>query len=130
MIAAFALAATPVLDLMDFDVLAASIAKCDRTAVTNTMTGAIARHSQFLLDAYKEQYAIGIARADLAERRRRLHAKEAKVDTEDGLKLADEVLDNRARALADQRALDQVEQDMLGYFRALYLRQCSVKAGG
>ncbi|MES2097581.1 MAG: hypothetical protein V4459_12555 [Pseudomonadota bacterium] len=130
MIVALSLAVAPMQDLMDFDALAGSIAKCDRTAVTNTITASNSRHSQFLLDAYKEQYAIAVARADLAERRRRLHAKEAKVDTEDGLTLLGEALDDRARALGDRRALDQSEQDMLGYFRAQYLRQCSVKMAG
>jgi hypothetical protein len=130
LIVALSLAVAPMQDLMDFDALAGSIAKCDRTAVTNTITASTSRHSQFLLDAYKEQYAIAVARADLAERRRRLHAKEAKVDTEDGLILLGEALDDRARALSDRRALDQSEQDMLGYFRTQYLRQCSVKMAG
>ena len=128
MIAALALMAVVPTDAMDFDGLVASIAKCDRTAVTNTVAAANTRHSQFLLSAYQEQRAIAAARIELAERRRVLHAKEAKVDSEAGLTLVAESLDDRARALADARALDQSEQDMLTYFRAQYLRECSGKA--
>ena len=128
MIAALALMAVPPTEAMDFDGLVASIAKCERTAVTNTVAAANTRHSQFLLAAYQEQRAIAAARVDLAERRRVLHAKEAKVDTEAGLTLVAESLDDRTQALADQRGLDQSEQDMLAYFRTQYLRQCSGKA--
>lgn len=128
MIAALALMAMPTSDAMDFESLVASISKCDRKAVTSTVTDAVARHSQFLLASYQEQRAIAAARADLAERRRKLHAKEAKVDTEQGLTLVAESLDDRAQALADQRGLDQAEQDMMAYFRTQYLRQCSGKA--
>ena len=125
---AFALAAAPPLgDEMDFDAFVRAIGACDRPAVTGTISTADKRHSQFLLDAYKEQRAIALARVDVAERRRKLRAKEAKVDTEEGLTLAGEALDERTRALADNRALDQSEQDMVAYFRTQYLRQCSGK---
>ncbi|GGA34506.1 hypothetical protein [Sphingomonas psychrolutea] len=128
MIAALALMAVPPSDAMDFESLVVSIAKCDRTAVTNTVVAANKRHSQFLLVSYQEQRAIAAARVELAERRRVLHAKEAKVDTEQSLTLVAESLVDRTEALADQRVLDQSEQDMLGYFRTQYLRQCSGKA--
>lgn len=128
MIAALALMAVPASEAMDFDGLVGSIAKCDRVAVTNTVAAATTRHSDFLLASYREQRAIAAARVDLAERRRVLRAKEAKVDTEQGLTLVAESLDDRTQALADQRALDQTEQDMMSYFRTQYLRQCSGKA--
>lgn len=126
MIAAIAQIALP--DPVDFDALARLIAGCDRAAVTATINAEGKRHSQFLIDAYKEQRAIAVARGDVVERRRRLRAKEAKVDSEDALRIEGEALDDRARALADARALDQSEQDMIGYFRTGYLRQCSGKA--
>ncbi len=127
MIAAFAMIAAPLADPVDFDGLVASIAKCDRTAVANSVAAANTRHSQFLLGAYKEQRDIALARADLAERRRKLHAKESTVDTERELTLVAEGLDDRAHALTDSRDLDRSEQDMLAYFRTQYLRQCSGK---
>ncbi|PTS83303.1 hypothetical protein DBR17_08450 [Sphingomonas sp. HMWF008] len=128
MIAVLALMAVPASEAMDFDGLVASIARCDRVAVTNTVAAATTRHSDFLLASYQEQRAIAAARADLAERRRKLHAKESKVDTDQSLTLVAESLDDRTQALADQRALDQAEQDMMAYFRTQYLRQCSGKA--
>ncbi|WP_353204977.1 hypothetical protein [Sphingomonas sp.] len=128
MIAALALMAVPLSDAMDFESLVVSIAKCDRTAVTNTVVAANKRHSQFLLASYQEQRAIAAVRLELAERRRVLHAREAKVDTEQSLTLVAESLVDRTEALVDQRVLDQSEQGMLGYFRAQYLRQCSGKA--
>lgn len=127
MIAALSLAAAPLAEEMDFDALVHAIGACDRAAVTGTITASGKRHSQFLLDAYKEQRAIALARTDLAERRHLLRAKEAKIDTEQGLTLANEALDDRTRALADIRALDQSEQEMVAYFRTEYLRQCSGK---
>ena len=127
MIAALTLVAAPLADEMDFDALVKSIGACDRAAVTGTIKAADKRHADFLLDAYKEQRGLALARTDLGERRRRLRAKEAKVDTEEGLTLANDALDERARALADNRALDGAEQDMVAYFRTQYLRQCSGK---
>ena len=127
MIAALALAGAVVDGEPDFDAFVRAIGSCDRAAVTGTITVEGKRHSQFLIDAYKEQRAIAAARADLVERRRVLRAREAKVDTEEGLRTANEALDDRTRALADTRALDQSEQDMLAYFRTQYLRQCSGK---
>lgn len=127
MIAALTLASAPLADEMDFDALVKAIGACDRPAVTGTITASAKRHSQFLLDAYKEQRSVALGRVDIAERRRRLRTKEAKVDTEEGLTLAADALDERARALADNRALDTAEQDMIAYFRTQYLRQCSGK---
>ena len=127
MIALALAAAPPLADEMDFDALVRSIGACDRSAVTGTIKAADQRHAGFLLDAYKEQRSIALARTDLAERRRRLRAKEAKVDTEEVLTLASDALDERARALTENRALDHSEQDMVAYFRTQYLRQCSGK---
>ena len=127
MIAALALAGMTAPDDMDLDAFVKAVGGCDKPVVTATITAEGKRHSQFLVDAYKEQRAIALARVDLVERRRVLRAKEAKVDTEEGLKLANEALDDRTKALADTRALDQTEQDMIAYFRTQYLRQCSGK---
>lgn len=128
MIAALALAGSGMPGEMDFDAFVKAIGACDRPAVTATIATEDQRHSQFLVDAFKEQRAIVIARVDLAERHRRLRAREATGDTDQAVTLAVETLDDRARALEDQRALDRSEQDMMGYFRAQYLRQCSGKA--
>ncbi len=127
MIAALALAGSGPLEETDFDAFVKAIGTCDRPAVTATITASDQHHSRILVDAYKDQRAVALARVDLAERRRRLHAREVTNDTEAGLTLAGEALDERTRALTDARALDRAEQDMIGYFRTQYLRQCSGK---
>ena len=132
---AFALAAATTADPTDFDALSKAVAKCDRAVVTKTVNDTIARHSTFLIDAYAEQRAIAAARGDLADRRRKLHSGE-KVsgektsDTEAALTLTREGLDDRQRALDDQRTLDRLEQDMMYYFRQQYLTQCAGRGNG
>ena len=122
---AFALSAATTADPTDFDALSKAVAKCDRAVVTKTVTDTIARHSTFLIDAYAEQRAIAVARSDLAERRRKLHSGDKVNDTENALNLTREGLDDRQRALDDQRTLDRLEQDMMYYFRQQYLTQCA-----
>jgi len=122
---AFALAAATTADPTDFDALSKAVAKCDRAVVTKTVNDTIARHSTFLIDGYAEQRSIATARGDFAERRRKLHAGEKTSDTEAALTLVREALDDRQRALDDQRTLDRLEQDMMYYFRQQYLTQCA-----
>lgn len=122
---AFALTAATTADPTDFDALSKAVAKCDRAVVTKTVTDTIARHSTFLIDAYAEQRAIAVARADFAERRRKLHSGEKTGDSETSLTLTREGLDDRQRSLDDQRTLDRLEQDMMYYFRQQYLTQCA-----
>jgi len=131
---AFALTAATPADPTDFDALSKAVAKCDRVVVTKTVTDTVARHSTFLIDAYAEQRAIAVARSDLAERRRKLHSGEKvpgekSTDTEATIGLAREALDDRQRALDDQRTLDRLEQDMMYYFRQQYLTQCAGRGG-
>ncbi len=127
---AFALTVATTADPTDFDALSKAVAKCERAVVTKTVNDTIARHSTFLIDAYAEQRAIAQARSDLAERRRKLHAGEKVADTEAALGLAREGLDDRQRALDDQRTLDRLEQDMMYYFRQQYLTQCAGRGNG
>jgi hypothetical protein len=127
MIAAFALAnaALPDTTQTDFDAFAKAVEKCDRKVVADTVTESVQRHGRFLIDAYAEQRAIAEARSEFAERRRKLHAGERTGDTENILSLAAQALDDRQRALDDQRRLDGMEQDMVSYFRSQYLTRCA-----
>ena len=113
----------------DFEALSKGAANCNRAAVTHAWTDEVKRHSAFLLDSYKQQREIAEARADLAERRRKLRvgeapAKGATPDTEQSLSLIGASLVDRQAALDDARLLDHQQQDMVGYFRQLYLTQC------
>ncbi|MBN8806867.1 MAG: hypothetical protein J0I47_01310 [Sphingomonas sp.] len=122
---ALASAALPDQGQTDFDAYAKAVEKCDRKVVAETVSESVARHSRFLIDAYKEQRAIAVARLDIADRRRKLHAGERTPDTEAALSLLGETLDDRQHALDDQRRLDQMEQDMVSYFRSQYLTRCA-----
>jgi hypothetical protein len=108
----------------DFDALSKGAANCNRA-----WTDEVKRHSAFLLDSYKQQRELAEARADLAERRRKLRvgeppAKGTTPDTEQSLTLIGASLVDRQAALDDARLLDRQQQDMVGYFRQLYLTQC------
>lgn len=126
MLLAAALLAT---DDADFDALSKGAASCNRAAVTHAWSDEVKRHSAFLLDSYRQQREIAQARADLAERRRKLRVGEAPAagttpDTEQSLTLIGTSLTDRQAALDDARQLDRQQQDIVGYFRQLYLTQC------
>ena len=125
---ALANAALPDQTQTAFDAFSKAVEKCDRKVVADTVTDSFARHGRFLIDAYAEQRAIAQARADFAERRRKLHGGEHTSDTENALSLAAQALDDRQRALDDQRRLDGMEQDMVSYFRSQYLTRCAGRA--
>jgi len=113
----------------DFEALSKGAVTCNRTVVTHAWTDEVKRHSAFLLDSYRQQREIAQARADLAERRRKLRVGEAPVagttpDTEQSLALVGASLTDRQAALDDARLLDREQQDMVTYFRQLYLTQC------
>jgi hypothetical protein len=122
-------AALLVTDDADFDALSKGAASCNRATVTHAWTDEVKRHSAFLLDSYRQQREIAQARADLAERRRKLRVGEppaagATPDTEQSLALIGASLADRQTALDDARQLDRQQQDIVGYFRQLYLTQC------
>lgn len=126
MLAAAALLLT---DDGDFDALSKGAASCNRAVVTHAWNEEVKRHSAFLLDSYRQQREIVQARADLAERRRKLRVGEAPAsgatpDTEQSLSLIGTSIVDRQAALDDARQLDRQQQDMVGYFRQLYLTQC------
>ena len=126
-------AALLVTDDADFDALSKGAASCNRAAVTHAWTDEVKRHSAFLLDSYRQQREIAQARADLAERRRKLRAGETRVtgttpDTEQALTLIGDSLADRQAALDDARQLDRQQQDRVGYFRQLSLNPCQGRA--
>ena len=122
-------AALLVTDDADFDALSKGAASCNRATLTHAWTDEEKRHRAFLLDSSRQQREIAQARADLAERRRKLRAGEAPAagttpDTEQSLALIGASLTDRQTALDDARQLDRQQQDIVGYFRQLYLTQC------
>jgi hypothetical protein len=113
----------------DLDALDQAVARCDRAAVNPIFSGEAARRSLFLLDAYREEEAIVGARADLASRRRdwRESPKPSAADDK-ALKLEEAALDDRQKALNDQRLLEGIRQDAMDNMRHYFLMNCP--AGG
>lgn len=121
----------------DLDALDQAVAKCDRRSANPVFAGEAARHSQFLLDAYREQEAIVNARAALADQRRALREPTAataplkpieqkQLEKQLDLKQAD--LDDRQKSLNDQRLLEGIRQDAMDSMRRYFLNNCPAGA--
>jgi hypothetical protein len=110
----------------DLDALDQAVARCDRAAASPAFSQESARRSLFLLDAYKEQEAIVAARLDLAQRRRDLReASSRKASAEEQkLELENAALEDRQRALNDQRMLEGIRQDAMDAMRRYFLMNC------
>ena len=109
----------------DLDALDQAVARCDRTAANPAFSAEAARRSQFLLDAYREQEAIVAARLDLSDRRRA--AREAgpvKAADDKAMKLEEDALEDRQRALNDKRMLEGIRQDAMDTMRRYFLNNC------
>ncbi len=117
-------------DGSDLPALSKAVAACDRPVVAKSVEGETKRHGAFLLDAFREQGEIAAARADLAARRRALHAAPVSktADTDQPLASVAETLDDRQHALDDARVLDRLKQDALGWFRQQFIIQCQGKS--
>lgn len=117
----------------DLDALDQAVAKCDRRSANPVFSGEAARHSQFLLDAYREQESIVSDRLALATQRRTLRETapvkpaEQKL-TEKQLELQEAAIDDRQKALNDQRLLEGIRQDAMDSMRRYFLNNCP--AGG
>ena len=117
-------------DGSDLDALSVAVTACDRAVVARSVADDSARHSGFLLDGFREQQGIATARADLAERRRKLREQvrpEKGGDTEAALMLVQRDIDDRQQALDDARTLDRLKLEAVGYFRQLYISKCPAK---
>ena len=117
----------------DLDALDQAVARCDRTAVNPMFAGEAARRSQFLLDAYRQQEAIVADRLALADQRRTLRetppAKLADQKLQEKqLDLQDASIEDRQKALNDQRMLEGIRQDAMDNMRRYFLTNCP--AGG
>ena len=124
------LAASLTVDGSDLDALSQAVTACDRTVVAKTVASDAARHSTFLLDGFREQQSIVAARAAIAPTRhkQREQAKAEKGgDTEASLAGVQHDIEERQQALDDARALDKLKLEAVGYFRQLYISQCSAK---
>jgi hypothetical protein len=101
------------------------VSRCDRNAANPTFSGEAARHSQFLLDAYREQEAIVADRLALADQRRTLReAGTAKAADEKQFALQEAAIEDRQKALNDRRMLEAIRQDAMDSMRHYFLTNC------
>jgi hypothetical protein len=110
----------------DLDTLDQAVARCDRGTANPAFSNEAARRSQFLLGAYREQESIVAARLDLSQRRRDLREASTKKNSaeEQKLDLENSALEDRQRALNDQRMLEGIRQDAMDAMRRYFLLNC------
>ena len=110
----------------DLEALEGAVQRCDRNAANPTFAAETERRSRFLLDAFREQEAIVAARLDLAERRRALREAGAKATAEtQQLAVEETLIEDRQRALNDQRMLEGIRQQAMDAMRRHYLLHCA-----
>ena len=111
----------------ELDALDQAVARCDRAASTPAFASESERRSQFQLDAYKEQEAIVAARLDLAQRRREFREAAARTPAPEEQKLALEnaLIEDRQRALNDQRMLEGLRREAMDAMRRHFLTHCA-----
>jgi hypothetical protein len=118
----------------DLDALDQAVARCDRTSVNPMFAGEAQRRSEFLLSAYREQAAIVADRLSLSDQRRTLReASDLKTaerkDSEKQLDLLQAALDDRQKALNDQRMLEGIREDAMDSMRHYFLLNCPAGSG-
>lgn len=111
-------------DDADIDRLSKAAAACDRPAMARAWSEEAKRHGDFIVSSLKEQASIAADRQALAARRR-LSRTIGPAESETALTAAAADLDDRQRALDDQRRLDAMRQDATTWFRSSYLTQCN-----
>ena len=112
----------------ELDALDQAVARCDRAASTPAFASESERRSKFQLDAYREQEAIVAAKLDLAQRRREFREAAApkKASAEDPkLALEEALIEDRQRALNDQRTLEGLRRDAMDAMRRHVLAHCA-----
>ncbi len=118
-------------DGVELDAMNGAVARCDRVTVARGVEAEGGRHTAFLLDGFREQSAIATARADLAARRRALRTpgQGRPADSEAGIALAYQALEDRQQSLDDLRTLDRLRQEAVANLRQGFLSRCQGKAG-
>lgn len=121
MIVAALLASTAV----ELDTLGAAVAACDRAVVNPAFSAEPARRSDFMRTTFREQEAIVSARHQLATRRHALRLRpNAPASELAALALEDAAVEDRQRALNDQRLLEGLRQETMDTLRRHFLQNC------
>lgn len=116
----------------DLDSIDQAVTRCDRTAANPAFAGEAARRAQFLIDAYKEQETIVNARVAIAAQRDALQQAGGRTEAaqEKELDLQDAALDERAKALDDQRSLETAREQAMDSMRHYFIQHCPVGGHG
>ena len=109
----------------DLDAIDQAVARCDRATASPAFSGEAGRRSAFLLQTYREQESIVAARLDVSQRRATLREAGAiKASDEKKLSLEEAAIEDRQKALNDQRMLEAIRQDTMDSMRRYYLLNC------
>ena len=111
-------------DDTDIDRVSKAAVACDRPAMSRAWADEVKRHSDFVVSSLKDQAAIAADRQALVERRRKSRGP-GPAEADAVLAEAASDLDDRQRALDDQRRLDTMRQEAVTYFRQIYLTRCN-----
>ena len=123
-----------IVDSIDFPALDAAIERCEKTTVLPIFAAEPQRRSAALTAFYQEQAQIAAERIATANKRRALReggkpaaGQEAQTATDQELALRQLALDDRQRALDDQRRLEGMRQEAVDLKRQYFLTKCSKK---
>jgi len=115
----------------DLDALGSAVTRCDRAVANPVFSAESGRHSDFLRQAYREQEALVGVRLELAQRRRELRERSAAASSakefaaeEANVVREEAAIEDRQRALNDQRMLEGVRQDAMESLRRHFLLKC------
>ena len=109
----------------DLDALDQAVARCDRATANPAFSAEAGRRSSFLLATYREQESIVAARLDVSQRRATLREAGAiKAADEKKLSLEEAAIEDRQKALNDQRMLEAIRQDTMDSMRRFFLMNC------
>ncbi|HET6942622.1 MAG TPA: hypothetical protein VFH89_10710 [Sphingomicrobium sp.] len=109
----------------ELDALDQAVARCDRGTASPAFSAEAGRRSSFLLETYREQESIVAARLDVSQRRATLRdAGAIKASDEKKLSLEEAAIEDRQKALNDQRMLEGIRQDAMDSMRRYFLMNC------
>lgn len=112
---------------VDFPALDAAIERCERPAVLPVFAAEARRRSAAVTAFYQEQAQIAAERLATANQRRALRESPAAAipaASDQELSLRQLALDDRQRALDDQRRLETMRQEALDLKRQYFLARC------
>ncbi|WP_300973373.1 hypothetical protein [Sphingomonas sp. LHG3406-1] len=109
---------------VDLDALGAAVATCDRTVVNPAFSSEAARRSEFMRVTYREQEAIVAQRRENAARRAAMRQQPDVAAAEAALAQAEAAIEERQRALNDQRLLEGLRREAMDSMRHHFLQNC------